>query len=107
MPVYVKPKNKVCQERAENDANFYYKPFEELLLQDHKEALSSETRQQLLRLNKWVMSYKAFAFRYHFENFVQANDIYADPDDAIRFPINNDIPNAPFLEVFEEIDGNN
>ena len=37
MPIYIKPVEIICKERAEDDAKFYYEYFKELLIETKNE----------------------------------------------------------------------
>lgn len=108
MPILVKPREQICNERAEIDADFYYTPFADLLLQTNSEEKDMETKQELVRLYKWIAKYKIFAYNFHMKNYIQSDDMYVKKEDAAAFGARMKIPRAPFLPVFEEIeDGNN
>lgn len=103
MPIFVKPQEQVCNERASFDADFYYSQFADLLIQTNNEEKDMETKQELIRLYKWIAMYKIFAYNYHMENYVQADDMYLKKEDAQAFGGGSKIKRAPFLPVFEEI----
>lgn len=103
MPVYIKARKTVCSERAKNDTEYYYSMFRDLLVQNSTENNIAESRQQILRLERWLREYTSYAYRYHMENFVQANDLYLNEHDAEKFSYMKKIPKAPFIEVFDEL----
>jgi hypothetical protein len=103
MPIYIKPREQVCRERAEKDSAFYYDQFAQVLLENNNEEKSMDTQQDLLRFYKWLREYQEFAFKYHRDNFVSSDDIYLNKEDAESFGGGEKIPRAPFLPVFEEI----
>lgn len=105
MPVFIRPRSEVCLERAKNDATFYYESFKELLIDNSSEELTTESRQNVIRLDKWISKYIKFAYSYHLENFVRSDDLYLDKQTASKFSYMTDIPKAPFIDVFDEIDG--
>jgi hypothetical protein len=104
MPILIKPRQVVCKERAAADADYYYSPFAQLLIETNNEEKDMETHQELMRLSRWVEKYKEFAFKYHMENFIQGPDIYVNEEDGIKFGGDGKIEKAPFIEVFEDID---
>lgn len=108
MPIYIKPREAVAQERSISDAKHYYDYFFELLKDQFEEEQATEYRIQKRRLQKWVDKYKKFAYNYHINNFIQADDLYESPLYAQRFSFRSKIPRAPFIEVFGDIpDGSN
>ena len=108
MPIYIKSREAVSLERSINDSKYYYDYFFELLKNQFEEEQSSEYRMNFIRLKKWIERYRSFAYNYHINNFIQADDLYENPAHAKRFSYGIKIPRAPFIEVFGEIpDGNN
>lgn len=107
MPIFIKPRNLICKERAASDANYYYSQFADLLIETNNEEKDMETRQELMRLHRWIERYKEFAFNFHMNNFVQGPDIYVNKEDGIKFGGDQKIGRAPFIEVFEEIEDGN
>lgn len=103
MPILIKPREQVCRERAASDAIFYYDQFAQILVDNNNEEKDMQTKQDLIRLYKWIREYEDFAFKYHKDNFVPGDDIYVKEEDAQAFGGANKIPRAPFLPVFEEI----
>jgi hypothetical protein len=103
MPIFLKSKNRLCQERAENDSIFYYDEFKKMLNDYYLENKTAEAHQQIIRLNKWIDKYQEFAYNYHLNNFIQADDIFVDQEYAKKFSYGIKIPRAPCIEVFEEI----
>ena len=103
MPIYIKPREQVCRERAANDAHFYYDQFTQILIENNDDEKDMQTKQDLMRLYRWIREYEDFAFRYHRDNFVPCDDIYLNKEDAISFGGGEKIPRAPFYPVFEEI----
>jgi len=103
MPIFIKPRNLLCEERASSDASFYYDCFFDYIKEQGQDEATQEKRQQVIRLKKWIERYKIFAKKYHLENFIQADDLYVDKDAAENFSINKEIPRAPYLEVLEDI----
>jgi len=108
MPVYIRPREVVAADRATNDSKYYYDYFFELLKDQYDEEQTSEFKIQQIRLKKWVDKYKSYAYKYHIDNFIPADDLYENPAHAKRFTYGIKIPRAPFIEVFGDIpDGNN
>jgi len=108
MPIFIKPRVQVCRERSESDAIFYYDYFAKFLVETNDEEKNMETRQELVRLYKWIELYKEFSFNFHLKNFTPSGDLYLRSEDAITFGPHPPPPRAPFIEVFEEIpNGNN
>lgn len=103
MPIYIKPREALCNERANNDAEFYYSHYFDYIKEQQLEEGSMEIRQQTIRLKKWIDKYKEFAKKFHMKNFIRADDLYVNSNNAELFPINTEIPRAPYLEVLEEI----
>lgn len=103
MPIFIKPREQVCRERAASDASFYYDQFAQILVDNNDEEKNMQTKQDLIRLYKWIREYQDFAFKYHQDNFIQCDDIYVKEEDAQAFGGGIKIPRAPFLPVFEEI----
>ena len=107
MPILIKPKQQICNERAEADADFYYTQFADLLIQTNNEEKDMETKQELVRLYRWIAKYKNFAYNFHMNNYIQCDDMYVKKEDAEAFGGRMKIPRAPFLPVFEEIENAN
>jgi hypothetical protein len=107
MPIYIKPVEIICKERAEDDAKFYYEYFKELLIETKNENNDAESKINLAKLNRWIEDYKNFATNFHIKNFVRANDIYVDPENAEAFPLGERTIRAPFIDVFGELNANN
>jgi hypothetical protein len=103
MPILVKPRTQICNERAASDVEFYYNEFADLLIQTNNEEKDMETKQELMRLYKWIAEYKDFAYNFHMKNYIQGDDMYVKKEDAEAFGGKVKIPRAPFLPVFEEI----
>jgi hypothetical protein len=103
MPILVKPRTQICNERAAADAEFYYNQFANLLIQSNNEEKDMETKQELLRLYKWIAEYKNFAYNFHMNNYIQSDDMYVKKEDAEAFGGRIKILRAPFIPVFEEI----
>ena len=45
MPIFIKPREQVCRERAASDAVFYYDQFAQILVDDNNEEKDMETKQ--------------------------------------------------------------
>ena len=103
MPIFIKPREQICNERADSDADFYYSQFADLLMQTNAEEKDMETKQELVRLYKWIAMYKVFAYNYHTKNYIPGDDMYLKKEDAAAFGGGPKTPRAPFLPVFEEI----
>lgn len=103
MPIFIKPRELVCSERANSDADYYYKDLFDYIKEQEKDEGTQELRQQVIRIRKWIHGYKEFAKKYHLKNFESANDLYVDPIFAEKFSIQEEIPRAPYLEVLEDI----
>jgi len=103
MPIFIKPRELVCLERADSDADYYYKDLLDYIKEQEQEEGTQELRQQVIRIKRWINGYKEFAKKYHLKNFAGANDLYVDPIYAEKFNIQEEIPRAPYLEVLEDI----
>jgi hypothetical protein len=103
MPIFIKPRELVCSERADSDADYYYKEFFDYIKIQEKEEGTQESRQQLIRFKRWITAYKVFSKKYHLKNFVSGNDIYVEAIHAQIFSVSEEIPRAPYLEILEEI----
>ena len=106
MPIYLKPGIQTCAERAANDSKFYYEEVREILLELIR-TNDPNARQDLARLDRWIMEYEIFAKNYHFKNFVFWSDCFANEEDAkIHLATTAPRPRAPFIPVFDKIEKN-
>ena len=76
-------------------------------IQTNNEEKDMETKQELVRLYKWIAKYKIFAYNFHMKNYIQSDDMYVSKEDAAAFGARMKILRAPFLPVFEEIEDAN
>ncbi len=103
MPIYLKPGEQICSERARNDAKFYYDQFREILLELIR-TNDPSARQDLARLDRWIMEYEIFAKKYHLKNFVFWSDCFVNEEDAkIHLGTSAPRPRAPFIPAFDDL----
>lgn len=102
MPVYVKSIEKICQERAADDARYYYDDFKNALEESVRTSDDPSIRQDLARLERWLVSYRIFAEKYHQDNYVKWNDMFEDEEHIKRFGFSYEKPRAPFIGTFDD-----
>ena len=102
MPVYLKSVEKICQERAIDDTSFYYDDFKNSITEQFKNSGDTSSRQELVRLERWLILYRAFAEEYHKNNYIKWNDMFENEDDAKRLGFSYEKPRAPFIAVLDD-----
>lgn len=99
MPVFIKPADTICLERAINDSVKHYdtilKTYEELSKNGDPDSIMD-----LHRLKSWIKKYIFWAKKWHLDNFEKAKDMFADPEDGLLW---NPPKSAPKLKIFEDI----
>ena len=100
-PIYIKPKEFVCEERAKKDAIYHYQPYINSLEKNLEKTNSTKIRIELNRVKSWVKDYEDWAKLWHMSNYIRSFDIYNNPDHAAPDELNNP-PKAPVVDVFFE-----
>jgi len=100
--IFVKPKDLVCKERADNDISYYYNPYIKSLKNLIDKKNSTAVRLELGRVNAWIESYRRWAIEWHKKNYIKCYDIYVNKDDADSSE-KIEPPRAPFFEIYSTL----